>query len=151
MRSRQPLLAGIVAFKAVKALALAALGATLLATRQSDPVDLVVRLALAIHLPLTSRLFARALAFVANLTVSRQTALAATAFGYSALMGAEGIALYRRRPWARWFTIGATGSLVPIEIYEIAREVHPARVIVLVVNVLVVIYLWRRRDIFEQI
>ena len=137
----------IIAFKALKAITLTVLGVVLLTTRRSDPVDLFVRIALAVHLPLTSRLLERVLAFLANLTISRQTALAWTAFGYASLMGTEGIALYLRKPWARWFTIIATSSLIPIEIYEIVRRLRPIRVATLVVNVAVVVYLWRRDDL----
>jgi uncharacterized membrane protein (DUF2068 family) len=144
-----PLLGWIIAFKAFKSLTLAALGVTLLATRHADPVDLLMRLALAVHLPLTSRLLDRVLSFMLNLTVAKQTALGVTAFGYAVLMGTEGIALYLRKHWARWFTIGATSSLVPIEIYEILRSPHLMRILVLIGNVAIVVYLWRRKDVFE--
>jgi uncharacterized membrane protein (DUF2068 family) len=142
-------LSWIIAFEAFKALALAALGVALLTTRHADPVDLLIRFALAVHLPLTSRLLDRVLTFLANLTVSRQMALAISAFAYALLMGTEGVALYFRHPWARWFTIVATASLIPLEIYELVREPHPTRFAVLVVNAAVVIYLVRRRDIFD--
>jgi len=148
-RHRPNLLAWIIAFKAFKAPTLVALGLALLLTRRADPVDLFVRLALAVHLPLTSRVLNRLLALVANLTVTRETTLAITAFAYAALMGAEGLALYLRKPWARWFTIIATSSLIPIAVYEIARKPHVTRVLVLVVNVAIVIYLWIRRDLLE--
>jgi len=150
MRSRLTALDGIIAFKAFKAVTLTALGIALLATRRDDPVDVLTRLALTIHLPLSSALFDRALAFALNLSVAKQTALGVTAFGYAALMGAEGVALYWRKPWARWFTIGATTSLVPIEVYEIVREVHAIRIVVLLANIAIVIYLFVRKDIFEQ-
>ena len=148
--TRHTLLMWIVAFKAFKSLALTALAITLLSTRRGDPVDLLVRLALAVHLPLTSRVFARALAFAANLTVTRETALAATAFAYAGLMGAEGVSLYLRKSWARWFTICATSSLIPLEIYEIARRPHAVRVLVLLANVGIVVYLWKKKEIFEE-
>jgi uncharacterized membrane protein (DUF2068 family) len=148
-RRPQGPLAWIVAFKAFKAVTLTALGFALLFSRHADPVDLLVRLAIAVHLPLTSRLLSRLLAIVANLTIARQTALAITAFAYAVLMGAEGIALYLRKRWARWFTIGATSSLVPIEVYEIIRDVHPVRVLVLVANIAIVIYLFERKEMFE--
>src|ERR1043165_6639922 len=106
------MLGWIIAFKAAKASALTALGIALLTTRRSDPVDLIIRVALAVHLPLTSRLLDRLIAAVSNLTVAKQTILAITAFGYAILMGTEGFALYLRKPWARWFTIIATSSLV---------------------------------------
>ena len=129
---------------------LTVLGVVLLAARHNDPVDVLMRIALAIHLPLSSRLFDRALEFVLNLTVTKETALAITAFGYAVLMGTEGVSLYLRKPWSRWFTIGATSSLIPIEIYEIVRELHVVRVLVLVVNVAIVVYLVRRRELFEE-
>ncbi len=146
---RAGLLPWIIAFKAFKAVTLAALGIALLTTRRSDPVDLLVRAALAVHLPLTSRLFERVLAFLADLTITRRTALAISAFAYATLMATEGVALYLRKPWARWFTIIATSSLLPIEVYEIAREVPPIRVLVLVANVAVVVYLFKRKEVFE--
>jgi len=134
----------IIAFKAFKAVTLAALGIALLATRHSDLVDILFRIAPAVHLSLTSRLFERALAFVSNLTIPRQTLLAITAFGYAALVTVEGVSLYLRKPWGRWFTIVATSSLIPIEIYEIVRDPRPAPVLVLIANAAVVVYLLRR-------
>src|SRR5437879_337539 len=80
-------LSWIIAFKAVKSATLATLGVVLLATRHADPVDLLFRLALAVHLPLTSKIFDRALAFATNLTINEQVGLALTAFFYAALMG----------------------------------------------------------------
>ena len=149
MAKKSSLIPWIVAFKAFKTITLTALGVGLLATRQADPADLLFALALAVHLPLSSTLFGRALGFATNLTVARQTALGLTALGYAVLMGTEGVGLYLRKRWARWFTIGATSSLIPIELYEIARQVHPLRVIVLVLNVAIVIYLVRRKEVFE--
>jgi uncharacterized membrane protein (DUF2068 family) len=143
------LLPWIVAFKAFKCLSLAALGITLLATRQADPIDALFQFALAIHLPVTSRLFERALTLATGLSVARETALGVTALAFAALMGTEGVGLYLRKPWARWFTIIATGSLVPIEVYEIVRALHPVRVLVLLANLGIVVYLARRKDAFD--
>jgi uncharacterized membrane protein (DUF2068 family) len=150
VRASRGALPWIVAFKAFKTLTLITLGVTLLATRQKNPVDVLMRVALAIHLPLTSQIFERALGFATNLTVRKETALAVTAFGYAALMGTEGLGLFLRKSWSRWFTIGATSSLIPIEIYEILRELHAVRVLVLVANVAIVVYLIRRRELFER-
>ncbi len=143
------LLGWIVAFKAFKSATLTTLGVALLFTRHADPVDVLVRAALAVHLPLTSRLLDRALDAAMNLTVRRQTTMAITAFAYAALMGAEGVTLYLRKPWARWFTIIATSSLIPLEVYEIVRALHPIRVVVLSANAAIVVYLLNRKEIFE--
>jgi uncharacterized membrane protein (DUF2068 family) len=147
--SRTSLLPWIVAFKAVKAALLTAFGVTVLFAIHRDPVDLVLQLAQAVHLPLTSRLVDRVLTLAARTTPPKEMAVALTAFGYAILMGAEGVGLYLRRSWARWFTIGATSSLIPIEVYEIVREPRALRVLILVLNVAVVVYLWRRREIFS--
>jgi uncharacterized membrane protein (DUF2068 family) len=147
--ARRNLLLWIVAFKAFKAVTLTVLGVVLLLARHRDPVDVLMRVALAVHLPLSSRIFDRTLRFALNLTVTKETALAITAFGYAALMSVEGVGLYLRKPWARWFTVGATSSLIPIEIYEIVREVHLVRVLILIANAGMVIYLVRRRELFE--
>ena len=146
---RDTLLKWIIAFKALKTALLASLGVTLLVTRHRDPSDLLMRVAMTLHLPVTSHLVQRALAVAANLTVHRREALAATAFGYAMLLGTEGVGLHYRKPWARWLTIVATASLIPLEIYECIRELHLGRVLVLIVNILIVIYLARRKEIFE--
>jgi uncharacterized membrane protein (DUF2068 family) len=144
------LLPWIIAFKAFKATILTTLGIALVATSRADPVDLAFKLALAIHVPLTSEVLDRMLTFATGLTVGKRVALAVTAFGYAVLMGTEGVALYLRRPWARWFTIIATGSLIPLEVYEIVREMHPVRILVLIANIGIVVYLVRRRELFQD-
>jgi uncharacterized membrane protein (DUF2068 family) len=144
------LLPWIIAFKALKVTILTMVGVALLTTQRADPVDLAFKLALAIHVPLASEAFDRMLTFATGLTVGNRVALAITAFGYAALMGTEGVALYLQRHWARWFTIIVTGSLIPLEVYEIVREVHPVRILVLLANVGIVVYLVRRRELFED-
>lgn len=139
----------IVAFKAFKATLLTLLGVGLLVSSRRDPVTIALSLARTVHLPVTSRLFDRLMTFAFHATPAREVGLAVTAFGYAVLMGSEGVALYLRRPWARWFTIIATSSLIPVEVYEIVREVHAVRIVVLLANILVVIYLLRRKEMFE--
>jgi uncharacterized membrane protein (DUF2068 family) len=143
------LLPWIVAFKAVKATLLTALGIGLLFSIKRDPVALVWQLAETVHLPVTSRVFDRVLGAALNATPRKELGLALTAFGYGLLMGTEGVGLALRRSWARWFTIVATSSLIPLELYEILRELHPIRVAILLLNLAVVVYLWRRKEIFE--
>ena len=142
------LLPWIVAFKAVKTTLLTTLGVTLLLAIHRDPVDLLMQVAHAVHLPLSSRLFDEVLALAFHATPRKEVGLAVTSFGYAILMGTEGVGLYLRRPWARWFTIVASSSLIPIEVYELVRGPGLARFAILVLNVVVVVYLWRRTDGF---
>jgi len=46
--------------------------------------------------------------------------------------------------WAEWFTIIITSSLVPVEIYELYRHPTATKILVLIINVAVVIYLLYR-------
>jgi uncharacterized membrane protein (DUF2068 family) len=146
---RSSLLPWVVAFKAFKTIVLTILGASLLVTRHDNPVDILARIALAVHLPFTSELLNRAMAVAARLTVANQTGLAISAFGYALLIGTEGIGLYLRKPWGRWFTIIATSSLLPLEVYELVRQVTPLRIVILLANVAIVVYLCRRKEDFQ--
>jgi len=56
----------------------------------------------------------------------------------------EAWALRRGFRWARWLVIVATASLLPFEVYEITRAARLGRVLVLLANVAVVLYLIRR-------
>ena len=143
----QGLLGWIIAFKAFKAVALTALGIVLITTRHSDLLDLLVRLAMAVHLPLSSHVLDWLLRVASGLTITKRTALGITAFGYAVLMASEGVALHLRRPWAFWFTIIATCTLIPVEVYEIVRKPDALRILVLVVNVGIVFYLWQQGDL----
>ena len=53
----------------------------------------------------------------------------------------EGVGLWLGRRWAEYLTVIATGSLIPFEIYEMVRKLSPPRLIALILNVAVVIYL----------
>jgi uncharacterized membrane protein (DUF2068 family) len=62
-------------------------------------------------------------------------------FFYAGLHTVEGIGLILRYHWAEYLVIVATGSLIPFEIYEIARKFTLVRVALFVVNVAIVFYL----------
>jgi uncharacterized membrane protein (DUF2068 family) len=62
-------------------------------------------------------------------------------FVYAALFLTEGIGLWMMKPWAEWFTVIITGSLVPLEIYEIVHHPSAGKIGVLIINIAVVVYL----------
>jgi uncharacterized membrane protein (DUF2068 family) len=66
---------------------------------------------------------------------------------YAALFLTEGTGLWLLRAWGEWVTVIISGSLVPVEIYEIYRHPSVTKIAVVVVNVAIVIYLiWRIRE-----
>jgi uncharacterized membrane protein (DUF2068 family) len=149
-RASQPL-AWIVAFKILKCLALVAIGVVLLVTRRTLPAnDLLGEVARWLHLPLTSRVLQRALMSAASLTPQREALVACTALAYGGLFATEAVGLSMRAGWARWLTIVATSCLIPLECYELARRPTVVRVGILLVNLAVVVYLVRRKEMFEH-
>ena len=68
-------------------------------------------------------------------------ALSVGTFFYSALFLTEGIGLSLRQRWAEYLTIVSTASLLPLEVYEIVKHVDVARIVVLLANIAIVVYL----------
>jgi len=68
-------------------------------------------------------------------------ALEAGTFFYAGLHTVEGIGLILGYHWAEYLVIVATGSLIPFEIYEIARKFTFLRVALFILNMAIVIYL----------
>ncbi len=62
-------------------------------------------------------------------------------FVYAALFAVEGTGLWLEKRWAEWFTLGITLSFIPIEIIELAKHASAPRIIVLILNVAVLVYL----------
>lgn len=62
-------------------------------------------------------------------------------FFYSGLLLTEGVGLALRQRWAEYVTIVTTASLLPLEIFEIAKRVSTARIVLLLINIAVVVYL----------
>jgi uncharacterized membrane protein (DUF2068 family) len=62
-------------------------------------------------------------------------------FFYSALLLTEGTGLLLGKRWAEYFTVIATSSFVPLEVFELTKRVSSAKLVVLLLNVAVVVYL----------
>ena len=65
-------------------------------------------------------------------------------FFYALLHLVEGTGLVTRRRWAEYLTVVATGSLLPFEVYEIARKFSVIRAGILAVNLAIVAYVIAR-------
>lgn len=78
-----------------------------------------------------------------DLGPSRFVAVGAVALGYAVLFGVEGVGLWLGKYWAEWFTVIATGSLVPLELYETLHGFGWLKLVALVGNVAIVVYLVR--------
>jgi uncharacterized membrane protein (DUF2068 family) len=74
---------------------------------------------------------------------SKFMAIGIVALGYAAIFATEGIGLWLRKHWAEWFTVIATGSLIPVEVYEVFHKFNWLKLGALIGNVVIVIYLIR--------
>jgi len=89
---------------------------------------------------------ARALPFLAAATPRHFGALGTGAFLYALVFLVEGVGLWRGKRWAEYLTIGVTTSLLPLEVAAVYHRITVVRVVTLVVNVTVVVYLlWQLR------
>ncbi len=83
------------------------------------------------------RLLSRAL----SVTPKQLEEASAGTFVYAGLLLTEGTGLLLRKRWAEYFTIISTAGLIPLEVYEISRHLTATKIVVLLVNVAIVIYL----------
>jgi uncharacterized membrane protein (DUF2068 family) len=65
-------------------------------------------------------------------------------FLYAGLFFAEGIGLYLRRHWAEYLVVIVTGSLLPLEVYELFHKYAGWKLAAVVGNLLIVSYLVHR-------
>lgn len=73
--------------------------------------------------------------------------LEAIAFGtlvYATLFAVEGVGLLMREVWAEYLTVFTTGLLLPLEVYEIFHHRTVAKVVILLANAAILVYLIRR-------
>ena len=88
----------------------------------------------------------RALRWLLGAGPRRVQLLGLSAFAYAALFAVEGTGLWMQKRWAEYFSIVATSSLLPLEVYEVLKSVTLLRIAVLVSNVAIVAYLvWKVR------
>lgn len=71
-------------------------------------------------------------------------------FLYGALDLLEAYGLHKRRRWAEYLTVFATGLFIPFEIYEVLEKITLIRTGALILNILIVIFLIRHKELFPN-
>jgi uncharacterized membrane protein (DUF2068 family) len=131
----------IAAFKLFKGLVLFAVGIGAVKLLHKDLAFEVERWADIFRVDPNNHYFRRLLEKFLTLDDRKLRELSVGTFFYSALLLTEGTGLFLRKRWAEYFTIITTSSFLPLEIYELTRRVSAPRIIVLLLNVVVVVYL----------
>src|SRR5262249_34022424 len=93
------------------------------------------------HLDPGGRFVARIIQNATRLSPDRIRELGIVSFIYAGLFLTEGIGLWLLKSWAEWFTVIVTGSLVSLEIYQCIRDLTAIRLLLVIINIAVVVYL----------
>jgi uncharacterized membrane protein (DUF2068 family) len=140
----------IIVWKAVKAVLLYALGIAAFALVHSDVAQLGEDLVAWFGIDAGRPTVQHALAKLGGLTPHRISVIGIGAILYATVMALEGWGLHQRKRWAEWLTVIVTSSLIPLEIYELIKHPSLGKVIALVVNVAIVLYLLRHKWLFRR-
>ena len=74
--------------------------------------------------------------------------VAAAAAAYAVLEGLEAVGLWYQRRWAEYLTFIATIVFLPYEIYELTKTVSALKVVALVINLAIALYLLYAKRLF---
>jgi uncharacterized membrane protein (DUF2068 family) len=132
----------IAVFKLTKALLLLAVGIGAIKLMHKDLAELASRWVTELRVDPDNRLIHGLITKLGLMNDHKLEELSIGSFFYSALLLTEGIGLWLKKRWAEYFTIITTCSLLPLEIYEIAKHVTVTRIVVLLINAAIVWYLF---------
>ncbi len=138
---REGVLRLIGGFKLAKGLLLLAVGVGALRLLHHDVADALASLTAQLHVDPDNRYVDRAFTALLSVDDRRLKEISAGTFFYAALLLTEGTGLLLGRRWAEYFTVIATGSFIPLELYELARHITLARLAVFGINIAIVWYL----------
>jgi uncharacterized membrane protein (DUF2068 family) len=131
----------IAVFKLFKGLVLFAVGIGAVKLLHKDLAFEVERWADILRVDPNNRYIHRLLERLSILDAHKLRELSVGTFLYSALALTEGVGLLLGKRWAEYFTIIVTASFIPLEVYELAKRVSSPKLVVLLLNVAVVVYL----------
>jgi uncharacterized membrane protein (DUF2068 family) len=131
----------IAVFKLIKGLILLAVGIGALSLLHEDAATRVTHWIAALRVDPKNHFIHMAIRKLWSVDDTKLVEISAGTFFYAALMLTEGVGLALQKKWAEYFTIFATGSLIPLELYELAQDFSITKIAVIAVNVAVVVYL----------
>ncbi|MBV9303879.1 MAG: DUF2127 domain-containing protein [Acidobacteriaceae bacterium] len=131
-------------FKLLKGVLLVAVGIGALKLLHKNMADVITQWTGILRVDPENRFIHPLLAKILPVTPKQLKELSVGTFFYAALLLTEGIGLLMRKHWAEYFTVISTAALIPLEIHELARRVTPAKIAVIVINVIIVLYLAAR-------
>jgi uncharacterized membrane protein (DUF2068 family) len=131
----------IAIFKLLKGAALIAVGIGAVKLLHRDVAEAVMHWVDILRVDPDNRLVHSLLGRILRISPHQLKALSVGTFVYAGLLLTEGTGLLLRKGWAEYFTIITTAGLIPLEVYELSTHLTAARIVVLIVNVAIVVYL----------
>lgn len=131
----------IAAFKLLKGLALLAVGIGAHTLIDKDLVAILEHWVNVFRVDPNNHYLHALLERSTDLSPQRLRELSFGTFFYAALLLTEGVGLALGKRWAEYFTIIATSSFIPLELYEIFHHPNVVKVVVLLINIAVVWFL----------
>lgn len=131
----------IAVFKLFKAFTLIATGIGAFKLIHGDTGRILEHWVAMINLDPGGRFVNHAIHKITSLPPRRIRELGIVSFVYAGLFLTEGLGLMLLKLWAEWFTVIITGSLVPVEVYELIHRPTAVKALILVFNIAIVLYL----------
>jgi uncharacterized membrane protein (DUF2068 family) len=137
----------IALYKLLKVLLLLAAAYGELKLSDASLMDKLVSWASARPFGLEHKVVTQLLEWFSGLSESRVHALRMVTLAYAAVFSVEGVGLWMQKRWAEWLTTIITGSLVPLEVWELLHRPTTGKGVVLLANLAIVGYLvWHVRS-----
>ncbi len=144
-QQRAPTLYAIVAFKLLKGALLLLAGGVFFSLVGVDLQQQFSRMLQEANFDPEGKLFGDFGRWLQTVTPSNIRMFATGTILYSAFSLVEGSGLWRRASWAGWMAIGESAFFVPIEIYEMVGHFSVTLLVVLLLNIVIVWYLYANR------
>jgi uncharacterized membrane protein (DUF2068 family) len=135
------LLRAIGLFKLVKAIVLVIGAISVVKLMHKDLGDVLLVWAHRFHIAPGNKMLERLLEKVLTVTKRQLVVTAAVLLAYATMFLIEGIGLLLLKHWAEWMTVITTAGLIPIETYEIIHRPTWLKVIAMLINIALAVYL----------
>jgi uncharacterized membrane protein (DUF2068 family) len=140
-RNRWLIAIGVI--KLLKAALFVSMGFGVIRLLHKDVADVLLRAFMALRFDPENRIVNMLLEKSALLSPQRLKEISYAIFLYAALDIIEGTGLVLEKVWAEYFTLILTGCFLPWEFYEIIRHVTMWKIVLIVLNLAVFIYLFK--------
>lgn len=138
----------IIVWKIIKGCLLLAIGIAAFGLVGSNLYEVGLELVDWLGIDPASPRIAHVLHRLVGVSTQRMVVIGISAIAIGAVMFLEAWGLHRRRVWAEWLTVIVTASFIPFEIFHLVRHASVGKVVTLIANVAIVVYLLRHRWLF---